>query len=272
MGMIKYMMQANLRLFYLLLATVFVTGCQKVINLDLKTANSKLVINGYVTDQPGVDTVTLTLSGSYFTPGSYPKVNGAFITISDNTGFIDTLQQVDTGKYATTHLLGVSGNTYTLRVHYNGKEYSAVSTMQKAVEIDSLYLQPTTSLDTAYRVRLFFTDPVGIGNFYKGQLYINGHLLDDAGNISLGQDKYVDGTIMNMRLRGYDAQIGDTVKASLLSIDGNTFNYFTVVRSLTGNGNPVSTAVPQNPPTNIIGDAVGYFAAYPVRSKSVIVQ
>ena len=59
------------KLTAMLIVTVLITGsCQKVIHVDLNNANPQLVIAGYVTNQPLVDTVVITKTGSYFTPGN----------------------------------------------------------------------------------------------------------------------------------------------------------------------------------------------------------
>ena len=63
----------------------------------------------------------------------------------------------------------------------------------------------------------------------------------------------------------------DIVKVNLMCIDPNIYNYFSVVKSITGKSNPVSTATPQNPPTNILGGALGYFSAYTLRSQTLII-
>ena len=251
------------------LAVLVMGSCQKVIKVDLNTANSQLVIEGYVTDQPLVDTVIITRTGSYFTPGNYPRVNGATVVVSDNAGVVDTFAQVDSGTYVTRHLTGVPGRTYTLKTFLAGKEYDAVSTMPPPVDIDSVQIYLVGNApDTGYHVRCFFMDPPATGNYYMLQAYYNGVLQDSANNITLDEDKYTNGLPQNIRLRVPYPPTGDSVKVNLMSIDYNTYNYFSVIKSITSAGNPVSTAVPQNPPTNILGGALGYFSAYSLRSHT----
>ncbi len=266
----KNMFSNFIKLAVVVIITAFITtSCQKVIHVDLSTANQQLVIAAFVTDQPLIDTVVISKTGSYFTPGNYPMVNGATVVITDNTGLTDTFVQVDSGKYATQHLTGVPGRTYTMHAYVAGKEYDAVSTMPQPVALDSVqvYLAGNGS-DTGYHIRAYFIDPPSTGNYYMLQATYNGVLQDSANNITLDQDKYTNGLIQDVRLRVPYPPTGDSVKVSLLCIDYNTYNYFSVVRSITSAGNPVSTAVPQNPPTNILGGAVGYFSAYSVRSKT----
>lgn len=259
-----------IKLTSLSILTVVVMGsCQKVIKVDLNTGNPQVVIEGYVTDVPMSDTVIIMKTGSYFTPGNYPMVNGATVVITDNTGVIDTFVQVDSGKYATKHLTGIPGHTYTMHTYLAGKEYDAVSTMPQPVAIDSVQIYEVGSgSDTGYHIRCYFIDPPSTGNYYMLQAFYNGILQDSADNITLDNDKYSVGQLQDVRLRVPYPPTGDSVKVSLLKIDYNIYNYFSVVRSITAAANPVSTAVPQNPPTNILGGALGYFSAYSVVSET----
>jgi hypothetical protein len=256
----------------LIIAALITGSCQKVIHVDLNTASAQLVIEGFVTDQPNIDTFYLSKTGSYFIPGNYPKVNGATIVVTDNQGTIDTFVQVDSGKYAATHLTGIPGRTYTMHAFVAGKEYDAVSTMPMPVDIDSV----TSNLvgnapDTNYHVHCVFLDPAATTNYYMLQATVNGVLQDSANNFTLDEDKYTNGLPQNVRLRIPNPVTNDSVTVYLLSIGYNAYNYFSVVKSISSAGNPISTAVPQNPPTNILGGAQGYFSAYSVRWSSIII-
>jgi Domain of unknown function (DUF4249) len=259
----------------LAVAAYIFSSCQKVVNLNLNTANTQIVIVGYVTDQPGIDTVKITKTGSYFNAPSYPAVTNAEVIITDNTGLADTLVQVDSGVYVAPTMTGVAGRTYTMKALINGKEYDAISTMPQAVNIDSIQIYNTSTVnvingvsDTTDHVRCYFKDPVGIGNYYRVLGKINGLVLDSVDDFNLLSDEFVDGAEINRRLSNCNPIQSQTVTVQLQCIDAGTYNYYEVVRSIASAGNPVSTAVPQNPPTNLLGGALGYFSAYPVRTMT----
>lgn len=267
-----------IRLGFLLGLVVFIsTACQKVINLDLKTANSQVVIIGSITDQPGQDSVKITMTGSYFNPGSYPKVTNATVIISDNTGITDTMVQVDSGVYAAPTLTGVPGRTYSMKVLIGSSTYTASSTMPQPVNIDSLQLYNTGTInvvngisDTVDHVRCYWRDPIGTGHYYRVVGAINGSVLDSVDDFNLLSNEFDEGTEIDRRLSNCNPILGQTVTVSLECIDAGTYNYYEVVKSIASAGNPVSTAVPQNPPTNIAGGALGYFSAYTVRTMTGI--
>ena len=262
----------KLRFSLLVITAIILGSCQKVIHVALNSSGRQIVIEAYVTDQPLVDTVLITQTGDYFVPGNYPRVNGATIIVTDNTGLADTFVQVDSGKYAATHLTGVPGRTYTMKALVLGKEYDAVSTMPLPVNIDSITSNEVGNApDTAYHVHCYFADPSATTNFYMLQAYVNGVLQDSTGDIAIDADKYTNGLEQNVRLRMANPTTSDIVKVNLMCIDPNIYNYFSVVKSITGKSNPVSTATPQNPPTNILGGALGYFSAYTLRSQTLII-
>ena len=65
---------------------------------------------------------------------------------------------------------------------------------------------------------------------------------------------------------------GDTVWVDLLSIDKASYDYFNTLNNiLTSDRSPTSLA-PANPNTNLTNGALGYFAAYSVDSRMIILQ
>ena len=82
------------------LISVAFNSCQKVISVDLNNANPHIVIEGVVTDKPGPYTVSLSMTGNYFTPSLYfPPVTGAKIVIQDDKGQRDSLKETAPGTY-----------------------------------------------------------------------------------------------------------------------------------------------------------------------------
>jgi hypothetical protein len=63
---------------------------------------------------------------------------------------------------------------------------------------------------------------------------------------------------------------GDTVWVDLLSIDKASYDYFNTLNNiLTSDRSPTSLA-PANPNTNLTNGALGYFAAYSISSRMII--
>jgi hypothetical protein len=257
--------------------TALLPSCQKVISVDLNDANPQMVTEAIVTDQPGPYTVTLTKSGDYFTPSLYfPPVTHAFVTIGDDLGLIDTLRETAGGVYRTSVLHGGPGRTYYLRVIAEGKEYDALSTMPPRVNIDTLVALHTRESDgdQVYNLYVIFKDPPAPGNYYRMNLRVNVPISPDSidgRRYHLYTDKLTNGNEAAVRIRMRNHfQPGDSVWVDLLSIDKASYDYFNTLNNiLTSDRSPTSLA-PANPNTNLTNGGLGYFAAFSVDSKIIV--
>lgn len=267
----------NILSIFLLAAAI--TSCQKVIDVDLNSADPKVVIEGVIyRDFIGPFSVKLSHTGSYFDVNKFNGIPGATVIISDNVGTIDTLKENITGIYYTQKISATSGRTYTLQVNVNNEKYYASSTMPEKVEIDSVnYYKPEGLNFGPDRraggkvVRVYFNDPVGKGNYYRLKLHVNDTVINFNGNYLLYQDNYLDGNLVEAQLFGKEVFPGDNVLVELLSIDKSTYDYFNGLNLLAPRGGG-SSAAPANPPTNVSEGAVGYFSAQAISRKSIKVK
>jgi hypothetical protein len=250
-------------------------GCQKVINVDLNVAAPKIVIEGLISDKRGPYSVSITKSGSYFNQPDLPTVSGAVITIRDNTGTTDTLQKTAPGIYVTFRTRGIPGRTYTLNVISDNIDYTGTSTMLNHVDIDSLKLVKSDIQrfdfsgnihnDTHMDIHCFFNDPLE-KNFYRVKVYKN-----DSINIQsyrLFDDQYTNGEETDLRVAR--AEAGSTYRIELLSIDKSTYSYYRTLADLLYT-NPFFGSTPANPNTNLSNEALGYFGACAISSKTLVI-
>jgi len=252
-------------------------GCQKVITVDLNNANPQMVTEAVVTDRPGPYAVSLSLSGDYFTPSLYfPPATHAFVGITDDAGESDTLREVSPGLYHTSSLHGVPGRTYALRVIAAGKEYDAVSTMPPRVPIDTLvaFHSREADGDQVYNLYVLFRDPPEPGNYYRMNLRTSVPISPDSidgRRYHLYNDRLTNGNeaAVRIRLRRFFSP-GDTLWVDLLAIDRTSYDYFSTLDNiLTSDRSPTALA-PANPTTNLTNGSLGYFAAYAMDSKMIV--
>jgi hypothetical protein len=263
----------------LLLLGVALSSCQQVVSIDLNKASPHIVIEGTVTDQPTPDTVVLSKSGNYFEPSlSFPPVPNALVTISDDLGTSDTLRETVPGTYHSSVLQGIPGRTYTLNVVAEGNVYTAVSAMPEKVPIDSLYATPFRAFDgdVGYNVYVMFKDPPAPGNYYRINLSISRPLPPDSitgDRYHLFSDKLTNGNEITYRMRtGQSVVTGDTVTVELLSIDRSTYDYFRTLNAILTSDRAPTSLAPANPSTNLTSGSLGYFAAYTIDSRKIILQ
>ncbi|HTJ11398.1 MAG TPA: DUF4249 family protein [Dinghuibacter sp.] len=244
------------------------SACQKTVHLNLGTTSPQLVITGAVTDQPGPYTVTMSTSEDFYSNNPYPSVSGAQVIIADTyLRQADTLTETSPGTYQTHTLTGVSGHNYALLVNYNGKSYTAQSTMPAPVELQDIsFYSQSFGKNTDIQPIPNFQDPPGIGNDYQFVLYVNGKQLPKTFVFS---DRLSDGRFIHETLNTdtSDLKPFDQLRIDMYCIDPNVYNYFYEVTQITDPGQQAGNAAPGNPTSNIYGGALGIFSAHTVSSS-----
>lgn len=152
---------------------LFLTGCQKDINLDLPVPPQEICIDGHI--EPGqLGWLYLSHNFNFFGTTSITSViandviDNAVITINDGYTtdtmaiYIPTL-----GYYQTKTMKGVSGRTYNLTVKANGQTLTASTTILPAVPLDSVWFKLQPRLDTLGFIWAELNDPPTPGNCYR---------------------------------------------------------------------------------------------------------
>lgn len=255
----------------LCLLVLFFTSCEKVIRLDLKDSDIKYVVEGVITNEPGVCRVNLTQSKPFYEDNQFPAVSGAIVTIKDNDVEFP-LTETQPGLYETNLINGTPGHIYQLSVTINNHVFTATSTMPLPVHLDTLYISNGPFGEFKF-ASVGFNDSAGIKNNYRFVQYLNG-VKDPA--IFLWNDEFTDGQSNEIQLdTGVDKkddprniQSGDTVTMEMLGIDDAVFKYWYSLHFNGGDGGNIAT--PANPITNISGGALGYFTAQTIDRKTAI--
>lgn len=248
-------------------------GCEKVIDVDLNEANPAVVIEGNLNYEQGHLEVKVSKTASYFGNDNMEKISNARVTFKHHTGELIEINETSRGFYTDDHLLVRPGNLYGLTVEIDRKKYIAESFLREPVQIDSVaygYYQGNGFFDSGYRVKLYFSDPPDIDNYYRIKVYREGVLQNDAGDLIVFDDSAIDGKMIEVTLRGQIFTEGDKAKVELISLDKNAFDYFSGLRELI-NTNPGSPA-PANPVSNFSNGALGYFSAWSSDSKFVDIR
>ena len=258
-------MKNSLKISFLLTILTLVS-CQKVIDIDLKDSEPVIVIEGEVNEGDSLHTIVISKSVKFGATNSFPWVQGAVVTLSDNFGNSEVLVEVSEGKYSSTQfkVKGVQGRTYYLKALVEGKTYESESTIPYKVNLDDIFLIDNNfegnGAKTPVPIRL---DPAGIQNNYLFDLYImrskdNLGWVRDSGVLVL-DDVYSDGVITQQPIFGTIRSFkpGDSIRMTMKCIDRNIYKYF---YSLSLNG-PNGSSTPANPVSNISGGCLGYFSA-----------
>ncbi|MEE9431659.1 MAG: DUF4249 domain-containing protein [Melioribacteraceae bacterium] len=277
----------------IVLATLFVIsfGCTEVVDVELNSADPKIVIEGSITESVdqaeryNIATVRLSKTIDYFNPKDFPKVTNAIVEISDSEGNTKTLTEVSQGLYQAHGISSKFGGKYTLNVEVENKFYEAKSELVKPLQLDSLshFTNKIDGMDGDV-ITYYFKDDPNKEDYAQAKLYVNGKqiLLD---SFDLYSDQYVNGREIDIGIQFLDDTTsatgdrlvkGDVVEIELVSFNKSAYTYFDVLDDLIntdGEGiNFGGNAIPDNPPTNLTNDALGYFGAYSVSRKSITIK
>ena len=128
------------------LAFVFILlGCQDPIELDFKSTDEYLVIDGFITDAFGPHEILISKSQPFTNDEVviFEKVQSATVTITDDLGNEILLTRTEPGTYETPgSFSGQIGRAYTLNVAFEGDLYqSTPQVIPPKSTLDSVYFE-----------------------------------------------------------------------------------------------------------------------------------
>jgi Domain of unknown function (DUF4249) len=282
-------------------AILLLTSCEDVINLDIATGPSQLVVDGWITNQPTAQSIRLTQSAAYFDNTSAKPVLNATVTVTDDKGKIFSFKDLKgNGLYvwtpaSTRDTLGRVGGTYRLNVKFGSEEYTAQSRLNRVPKIDSLTYFPDEipvaptdgSARKGFTAEFFGRDPRGEGDCYWIKAYRNDTLFNKTTQITLAFDAgfspgaATDGLPFILPIRRSISpqfyQEKDRVKAEVYSISLEAFYFLSQVRQESNNAGLFAT-----PPANIFTNvqnrdpkgrqALGFFGASAVSTFETVID
>lgn len=286
---------------YCCTAVLLLCGCEKNIDIKLKTTEPELVVEATI-ENGQAPIVSLSKSLNYFSQIS-PSIlensfiHGAAVYISNGTlthqlkeykipvsgSYNIYYYSIDSSNLSTA-FVGELNSKYSLRIDWDGNEYTATTTIPKITKkIDSLFWQQAPGNNDSGKVALMViaTDPPGYGDYIRYFTKRNDEPFY-PGLTSVFDDQIIDGTTYEVRIdRGVDRNAsrpddymffnkGDTITLKLCNIDKATFDFWrTMEFSYTSVGNPFSS--PTQVLSNINGNALGYFGGYAAQFRTIIV-
>ncbi len=261
------------KLFIAVLSSVIlaISSCQKVIDIPLNEAEQTLVVEAVIKDAPGNNYVLLSLTGTVYATDIFEKVEDATVTVSDSEGNSYVLNHEGAGRYSSPTLQAFPGRTYFLEVVTSDRTITSSCLTQSKPTIDSLSSLlisgsfGVSADDTLYLISFHSVDNAEERNYYWVKIFRNG--IENSG-FYLGNDDFINGSYYEAQFFGAEADPRDTVLVEMMSVDEANYNYLIGLSNNIDSG-PFSAA-PANPPSNLIGNAVGFFGVYMTDTMSVI--
>ena len=171
-------------------------SCEDVINVDVQTAPSRLVIEASLDWEKGTtgsnQTIKISKSTPYFDTATNTSVTNASVRVvndDNNAEFIFTHQS--NGAYTTTEFIPIINQSYTLEVIHEGETYRANETLRSVVDITEINQSiEDGNEDDELEVNIIFTDPEAEENYYLFKFQRQGDLLP---TLEDGDDEFVNG-------------------------------------------------------------------------------
>ncbi|WP_346238731.1 DUF4249 domain-containing protein [Niabella insulamsoli] len=252
-------------------------GCERVINVDIKDAAPRFVVEGILTDD-STCRVRLSQTSNFNDTINLRGLSNARVTIFEEGGAGVLLSETSVKGVYRAPFTGKPGRTYNLRVEYMPETansplvFTSTSTMPRKVQLDSLFVTQRVFLGQNRRIATIrFKDPAALGNAYRFVQYVDG---EEETTIFLAKDDLINGrTVVDELLifnDEYTLNKCDQLRVELQSIDKAIYLFwYSLSQSSLGSS---QSASPGNPASNIKGGALGYFSAHTVSSLNIAVD
>lgn len=271
----------RIHMLLMLFTTLCITSCEKVIELDLETAQERLVIQGLLQWEKGTNgaeqSIKLSKTGSFYDNKLIPAM-GAVVSVSKQNGTTIRFDETADGFYTTANFEPQIGAIYTLKVAYEGQSFTASNTMLSIVEIDTITQSTAEGFSVIDpEINIFFTDPFGQDNFYR---IIYERIRGDSTitESTLYDDQFEDGNQLTDFFEQEDTKTGDRFNIILAGISKEFSNYIDLIEAqedadigpfsvspVNVRGNCINQTNPENYP-------YGYFSLSEVVTSTYIYQ
>lgn len=287
-------MKAILSFASLITLTIVIIACSTEPDFNVDEYQPKLVVDGWIEDG-GYPVIMLGKSISYFDQIDSSKVRELVVTTAKVTVTDGTTTEVLTFRkdedyfppyiYTATSLKGEVGKTYELKVEYQGKTYTASTSIPKPEAFADLWFEEVEGEDSLGYIYGKFTDDGDAENFYRVFTQrVNQDKRFIPVYLSAISDQSFNGkTFTFSLLRGpenYNNVVddlyfkeGDTVRVKFCTMDRQHFDFWrTLERELYVIGNPFASSGNEIL-SNIEGeDALGVWGGYGVTYHRVVAR
>ena len=272
--------------FPILLIVVTLTACEKTVYLDLNQNDSKVTIEGQVTNQAGYQYVKISRSVGFYDTGESPRIQDAIVFVSDDLGnefeFVHNPRgHADSSGYymPLDAFAGQIGRTYKLSATVDAELYEAEDKLFSVTTIDSLAYrinddeaEDPKDGNKFYEVLIYAIEPQGTTDYYLFKFYRN-----DSLKVYNDTDIYYsDDEVLGEQIDGVPSPIyyepGDTARVEAYSLSRNGFVFYNDLQTLLTSDGGLFSQPPSNSRTNLTNGALGYFQASAIDMKEIVIK
>ncbi|WP_317898843.1 DUF4249 family protein [Aurantibacillus circumpalustris] len=293
-------MKPFINFLFFTITAFFLSSCEDVVQIKLDEGSKLYVIDAFVNDLDGIQTIRVVTNDTYFSNREAPPVSGAQVILKDLTASKQFLfSDVGNGNYVYNtngnDTIAKIGHQYELNVTIDGDTYTSLAIQKRTAGLDSIRAEYNDGdngfgppEDPFYFCSLWAKDKVDNNtDYYWVKTFRNDTLFSGTGDINV----CIDGTGGAVTEGDLDSnyftppatflgfkryQRGNTCKVEIHSISHDTYFFFLQAQAQINNGGLFATT-PENVKTNIVAPAgaktkaVGWFNMASVATKSKLI-
>lgn len=287
--------------FLALVVMAGLSSCEDVIDLETANGPAQLVVDGWITNQAGPQTIKLTWSAAYFDNSASKPVLDAVVEVKDNLGTVYEFKDIaGDGQYiwngTLQDTLGQIGRSYILQIKNGENVYTASNEIKRVPKVDSVVYQketlpfkPDKGPKEGYIASFYARDFNGEGDNYWIKPVVNGKVaISKATDLTIAYDAAFnagapsDGLIFILPLRQSITKdslylAGASVGVELHSITNEAFEFIKQLSEQASNGGLFATPI-ANIKSNVTNTnpngirPLGYFGASAVSRMETVID
>lgn len=248
----KYNFKSKALVLFSLFCVLFLSSCEDVVNLDLETGQTRIVVDAEILWFKGTagneQTIKISKTAPYYN-NTTPKVSGAQVRVENSTGTVFTFNETAPGIYKCTNFVPVLNTDYTLYVQAEGQSLTATEKLTSVTPIERVEQETVPDFDGKDIIELtfYYKDPTDQVNYYLSDFKSSFLIYPEY---DLTDDDFFNGNEISNRFNHKDMKAGNTVDITNRGISKNFYNYMNLLLEIYG-GSPFSI-----PPGNIRGNIV----------------
>ncbi|GEJ43511.1 DUF4249 family protein [Chryseobacterium sp. ON_d1] len=271
----------TIRIYILIAMELLLIACEKVIDVDLETAEPRLVIDAsidWIKNTSGNrQKIKLSTTTGYYN-SDFPSVSGANIVITNSADMaFNFVEDPGTGEYICNNFLPVVGESYRLTISLNGETYRATETLTGAPEIEDNIIQNNNGGISGDEIEItyYYQDNINEKNYY---VFSNKNPHIAFPQYKVKDDENNNGGLNPIYYSDKDLAAGDVINIKLIAVSKRYYDYFRKILNASGSeSGPFSTT-----PTSVNGNIInlthssnaplGYFRLSEVDTMDYTIQ
>lgn len=219
------------RFIYILFLLITVSSCEDVIEVDLETAEPRLVIDASLNwikgTQGNAQVIQLSLTAPFYS-NDVPAATGATVNVTDsNNNTFNFIEEENTGIYRNDTFIPEINGVYNLTIRYNNEVYTSTEKLIPVAPIEFVEQKNGGGFSgDEIEIKAYYTDPENIENYYLFE-FVNVNL--NTISIEVYKDEFTDGNQIFGFHSNENLEPGNNLIIRNTGISRRTYEYLNIL-------------------------------------------